>query len=128
MWHSLEILIIFNTFTLKQLFWKTKTFFKRLEYHFLVKALRLKTQHFHTNLPCQKWMLRHIQNGRIMKNGVLAVAAAFFWKFCFILRTFYKELIWCTNYRMPIYLLFEYAGDLFEVTVSLWVSLNNVVN
>ena len=30
-WQSLEILNFFNTLTLKQLFWKTKTFFKNLE-------------------------------------------------------------------------------------------------
>ena len=47
-------------------------------------------------------MLRQIewwvQNGPITKNGVLPVTTLFFWKFCFSLRTFYKELIWCTNY------------------------------
>ena len=46
-------------------------------------------------------MLRQIewwlQNGPITKNGVLPVTTSFFWKFCFSLRTSYKELIWCTN-------------------------------
>ena len=46
-------------------------------------------------------MLRQIewwvQNGPITKNGVLPVATLFFWKFCFSLRTSYKEFIWCTN-------------------------------
>ena len=35
MWRSVEILNDFNTLTLKQIFWKTKTFFKNLEYRFL---------------------------------------------------------------------------------------------
>ena len=47
-------------------------------------------------------MLRQIQlrvqNGTITKNGVLPVTTLFFWKFCFGLRTSYKELNWCTNY------------------------------
>ena len=34
-----------------------------------------------------------IQNGPIKKNGVLPVTTLFFGKFCFSLRTSYKELI-----------------------------------
>ena len=68
---------------------------------FKITALRLKTHRFHTKLPCQKPILRQIewrvQNGPITKDGVLPVTNIFFWKFCFSLRTFYKELIWCTN-------------------------------
>ena len=32
---SVKILNVFNTLTLKQIFWKTKTIFKKLEYVFL---------------------------------------------------------------------------------------------
>ena len=39
---SVEILSFFNTFTLKQIFSKTKTFFKNLEYDFLVKSTKIK--------------------------------------------------------------------------------------
>ena len=57
--------------------------------------------HFHTRLPYQKPMLRQtewwVQNGSIIKNGVLPVTTFFFWKFHFSLTTSYKELIWCTN-------------------------------
>ena len=84
MGRSLEILNV-----LKEIFWKTKTFCKNL-------LLRLKTQHFHTKVPCQKSMLRQVQwevqNGPITKNEVLSVTTLFFWKFCFGLRTSYKEL------------------------------------
>ena len=63
----------------------------------LLSVLRLKTQHLYTKLLCQKPMLRQIewgiQNEPITKNGVLPVTV-FFWKFCFTLRTSYKELIW----------------------------------
>ena len=48
------------------------------------KVRRLKMQHFHGKLPCQKPMLRQIewevQNGTITDYLV-------FWKFCFSLRT-----------------------------------------
>ena len=58
--------------------------------------------YFHTKLPYQKPMERQIkwwlQNGPIKKNRVLPVTTLFFWKFCFSLRTSYKELICCTNY------------------------------
>ena len=35
MWQSLEILDVFNILTLKQIFWKTKTFAKKLQNCFL---------------------------------------------------------------------------------------------
>ena len=63
------------------------------------------THHFHTKLPYQKPILRQtewwVQNGPIIKNGVLPVTALLFRKFCFSLRSLkllsYKELIWCTS-------------------------------
>ena len=101
MWQSVEIVNIFNTLTLKQVFVKMKTFLKNRSTAFYLKALRLKTYHFHTKLPYQKLMLRQtewsVQNRPITKNRPLSVTTLFFWKFCFSLRTSYKELIWCTN-------------------------------
>ena len=101
MWQWVNSLKVFNTLTLKQIFWKTKIFFKKLEYRFELKTLRLKTHHFHTKLPHQKPMIRQIewwlQNGPIKKNGDLPVTSLFFWKFCFSLRTSYKELVWCAK-------------------------------
>ena len=42
MWKSLEILNVFNTFILKQIFWTTKTFLKNLEYRFLVESTKIE--------------------------------------------------------------------------------------
>ena len=42
MWQSVEILNIFNTLTLSQIFWKTKNFFKKLEYRFLVETIKIQ--------------------------------------------------------------------------------------
>ena len=35
---SVRTLSVFNKLTLKQIFWKTKAFFKELEYRFLVES------------------------------------------------------------------------------------------
>ena len=37
---------VFNTLTLKQIFWKTKTFFQKLEYHFLVETTKIENTPF----------------------------------------------------------------------------------
>ena len=46
MWQSKEILNDFNTLTLKQIFWKTKTFFKKLENYFLVESIKIENASF----------------------------------------------------------------------------------
>ena len=78
-------------------FLKTENFFLNWRSAFQLNILRLKTQHFHTKLPCQKPTLKQtkwgIQNGLITKNGVLPVTALFFSKFYFSIKTSYKELI-----------------------------------
>ena len=33
---------VFNTLTLKQIFWKTKNFFRKLEYRFLVENIKIE--------------------------------------------------------------------------------------
>ena len=46
MWQLLKILNIFNTLTLKQVFWKTRTFFKKLECEFLVESTKTENATF----------------------------------------------------------------------------------
>ena len=58
---SMKFFNVFTTLTLLQIFWKTKIFFKKLEDCFLVETTRLKTHHFHSELLCQKLMLRQIE-------------------------------------------------------------------
>ena len=49
-WHvmrpSLEIENVFTNLTLKQVFWKTKTFSKKLEYRVLVESAKIKSATF----------------------------------------------------------------------------------
>ena len=42
----MEILNVFNTLTLKKVFWKTETFFKKLEYRFLVETTKIENTSF----------------------------------------------------------------------------------
>ena len=90
-----------NTLTLKEIFYKTEIIFKKLECRFLVESTKIenaslsyKTPISEANVKQIEWWL-HIRPNT--KNGVLPVTTLFFWKFCFSLRTSYKELICCTN-------------------------------
>ena len=42
---SLDILNVFNAVTLKQIFWKTKPFFKKLKYRFLVESTKTENEY-----------------------------------------------------------------------------------
>ena len=42
----MKVLNVFNTLTLIQIFWKTKTFFKELEYRFIVETTKIQTISF----------------------------------------------------------------------------------
>ena len=44
MWQSVKVSNVFNT--LKQIFWKTKIFFKKLEYRFLVETTKIENTSF----------------------------------------------------------------------------------
>ena len=46
MWQSVKVSNVFNTLTLKQIFWKTKTYFKKLAYRFLVEATKIENTSF----------------------------------------------------------------------------------
>ena len=46
MWQSVEILNVLNILTLIQIFWKTETFFKKLEYRFLVETTKIENKSF----------------------------------------------------------------------------------
>ena len=96
-WQSLEILNVFNTFTLKQIFWKTKIFFKKLECWFLVESTMIQTATFPYKTALSK---ANIKINRIRstkwtypKDRGFAVTTIFFWKFNSSVKTSYKLLI-----------------------------------
>ena len=43
---SVKVLNVFNTLTLIPIFWKTKTFYKKLEYRFLVETTKIENTLF----------------------------------------------------------------------------------
>ena len=58
----------FQCFDVKQFSCKKNTFFKKLEYLFLVESTTIKVQHFHTKLPSQSHIGWGVQNGPFEKN------------------------------------------------------------
>ena len=100
MWQSVEVLNVFNNLTLKQIFWKTKTFLKKLGYCFLVKSIKIENASFPYKTVLSKANVKWwVQNGPTTINGVLSEATLSFWKFCFSLRTYCEDLIEYTNDR-----------------------------
>ena len=45
-WQWVKVLNVFNTLTLIQIFWKMKTFFKKLGYRFLVETIKIENTSF----------------------------------------------------------------------------------
>ena len=60
----MEILNVFNTLTLKKVFWKTETFFKKLEYRFLVETTKIENASF----PCKT----ALSEGNVKTNGMVS--------------------------------------------------------
>ena len=87
MWQPQGILNFFNTLNLKQIFWKTKTLFKNLEYCFLIESTKIENATFPYNIALSEANIKTnkmvVQNGPITNNGVLPVFVLFFWEFCF---------------------------------------------
>ena len=53
----------FQYFNFETNFLKKKTFFKKLEYSFLVERTKIEMEYFYKKLPFQKAMLRRIEWG-----------------------------------------------------------------
>ena len=74
MWQSLEILNVFSNITLKQIFRKTKTFSKILEYHFLIESPKNENATFPDKTALSEARIElGVQNGPITESGVLPV-------------------------------------------------------
>ena len=75
----MKILNVFNTLTLKQIFWKTKTFFKKLEYRFLVESTKIENASFPYKSAIPEL---NVKTNRMItiqtKSGVLSETALFF--------------------------------------------------
>ena len=130
MWQSVKILKVSNALTLKQIFLRTKTFFKKLEYHFLVQNTKTENASFsykaatsEANLKTNR-MVSEYKMDLSQRTDFCQQTTLFFWKFCFSLRTSYKELIWYTNEPNTHILTFRKRWILFDGAFSRSVSLN----
>ena len=128
LWKSLKILNVFNTLTLKKIFWRTKTFLKKLEHCFLVERTMIENTSFpyktakpKGNVKTNKWWL---QNGPITNNRLSPVTNLSFWKYCFSLRTCYKELIWCIKNQNAHICTSCKHWSFIWLCFFLWVSLS----
>ena len=94
--------------TLKQIFWKTKTFFKKLEYCFLVVSTKIEN----ASLPYKT----AISEANIKTNGMASIKQTYhkerssatnnfvlFFKFYFSLRTYYKGCNKDLNAHIPTF-------------------------
>ena len=125
MWQSVEILNNFNTLTLKQIFWKTKTFFKKLWDRFLVENTKIEN----ASVPYKTV----ISEANIMTNRMVSTKWTYhkersfasnyfiFLKVLFQLKNLFQRVD--LMYQMPRFLFFVSAGVLFDGAFSLWVSL-----
>ena len=82
MWTSMEILNVVNTLILKQIFWKTKTFFQKLEYRFLVESTRIENVSFSA---------ANVKTNRMMSTKC----------------TYHKEQSFASNYFIFMKILFQ---------------------
>ena len=72
---------VFNTLTLKQVFWKTETFFRKLEHRFLIESAMIEIATIPFKLPYQKPMLLRGTKWTYLKDRGFALTTYCFWYF-----------------------------------------------
>ena len=126
---NLKILNFFNGLTLKQLFCKTKTFFKKLGYCFSFESTKFENASF----PCKTG----ISEGNVNTNKMVTTkwtyrkersfASNYF--IIIIIIIFFLEILFQQSWfvvpttKMTIFVLFVSAGVSFDGAFSSWVSL-----
>ena len=89
MWKSVEIFNLFNTPTWEQIFWKTKTFFKKVEYCVLVDSTKIEIASFPYKTT--------ISEASAKTNRMLSTK----W-------TYHKERSFSSNYFIFLKILFQF--------------------
>ena len=85
----MEILSDFNILFLKQIFWKTKTFFKKLEYRFLVESAKIENVLFPYKTA--------ISEANVKTNRMTIC-------------TYHKERSFVSNYFISLKILFQFKN------------------
>ena len=91
MWQSLKVLNVFKTLTLIQIFWKTKTFFKKLEYAFLVESAKIENASFPYKTALSE---ANIKTNRIVSTKWI----------------YHKERRFASNYFFFLKILFQFKN------------------
>ena len=82
---------VFNALTLKQVFWKTQTLFKKLEYHFLVESTKIDSAIFPYKTA--------LSEANVRINGVESTK----WNYL-------KERSFASNYFISSKILFQFKN------------------
>ena len=127
MWQPPGILNVFNTLTLKQIFWKVQTLFNKLEYHFLVESSKIESATFPYKTALSEANVKTNRMGSTKwayhkERGFASNYFHYFRNFIFILALIRSWFVVPTT-RISIFILFVRAGVLLEGTISLWVTL-----
>ena len=126
MWRPLEILDVFTTLYLKLSFWKTKTFFKKLKYHFLVWSTNIESAKFLHKTALSEANVRAGGAGSTKwtyhKGQSFSSNYGIFLKILFQSTNSSKELIRCTNYPNGHVHTFYKRWSFIWRCFSLWVS------
>ena len=126
MCQSMEILNVFNILTLKQVFWKAKILFKKLDYHLLAGSAKTERETFPWKTALSE---ANVKTNRMAttkwsynKQWRFSVTNLFFQKFCFSLRTLYKEFIlsWILIYQSSKY-PYPYFSKLLEFQLRVFL-------
>ena len=124
LWQSLEILNVLNNLTLKQIFWKMKTFFKKLEYRFSVESTKTESALFPYKTALSE---ANVKTNRIVSKKWTYHKERSFASNYFILKNSYKELFWCTNDTNVHIHTFRSRWNFIWGLFSLWVSLISIL-
>ena len=89
MWQSVEVSNVFNTLILIQIFWKTKTFFKKLKDCFLIETTKIENTSF---------SFKTALTGANVKTNRMATTK---WNY-------YKECRFASNYFIFLENLFQF--------------------
>ena len=91
MWQSVKILNVFNTLNLTQIFCKRKTFFKKLEYRFLVQSSKIENASFPYKTA--------ISEANVKTNKMVTTKWAY-----------HKERSFASNYLIFLKILFQFKN------------------
>ena len=134
----MKILNVFNSLTLKQIFWKTKTFLKKLEYSFLFGSTEIEN----TSFPYKT----AISEANVKTNKMVTTKSTYrkecnfsgnyfiFLKILFQFKNSYKEMICCTNnpkvyictfHKCSIFIWLCFSpvsnlNDIFNIILNIW--------